>query len=360
MSELSFYSIDSFLGWLKGTAFPAAPGTVYLALYNGDPDQNGTEVTTLVNASGRQAITFGSIVHHQITTTALIDFGNAASATTVSWLAVFDAASGGNCLTRRALAAPVAIASGQDAKVNVGDLTIQLTELDDRLTVGGGGGTSALAVDGTSTLGAYSEFTTSPTATLTTTKAGDLIVAQVFTAHISSNGTYCTVTGVSGGGLTWSKRQGADYTDATNNYDSTVEVWTAVAPGALSNVVITATLSAQARYAGINAFGISGINTSSPYDSNASVPASGHDNSAGSSVPGATISTTNAHDFILGVFYNSGGYGNSLQSGFTALFQNTSALIQYKVVSSPQSNLSVNQGTSIPSWGAVVDAYCGT
>jgi hypothetical protein len=135
MSELSFYSIDSFLGWLKGTAFPAAPGTVYLALFNGDPDQNGTEVTTLVNASGRQAITFGSIVHHQITTTALIDFGNAANATTVSWLAVFDAVSGGNCLTRRALAAPVTIASGQDVKVNIADLTIRLTRLQDKITL---------------------------------------------------------------------------------------------------------------------------------------------------------------------------------------------------------------------------------
>ena len=134
MSELSFYSIDTFLGWIKGTAFPSAPSTVYLALFNGDPDQNGVEVTTLVNAGGRQAITFGSIVHHQITTTAAIDFGTAANATTVSWLAVFDAASVGNCLTRRALAAPVAVAAGQHVTVNIADLTIRLTKLQDKIS----------------------------------------------------------------------------------------------------------------------------------------------------------------------------------------------------------------------------------
>src|SRR5262245_14682258 len=97
MSELSFYSIDSFLSWINGSPFPSAPDAVYLALCNGDPDQNGIEVTTLVRPSGRPSVSFGSIVHHQITTQAAADFGSAANATTVSWLAIFDAATGGNC-----------------------------------------------------------------------------------------------------------------------------------------------------------------------------------------------------------------------------------------------------------------------
>src|SRR5262249_43912750 len=57
------------------------------------------------------------------------------SAATVSWLAVFDAATGGNCLTRRALTATVAIAAGVDVSVDIANLTIQLTRLVDKLTL---------------------------------------------------------------------------------------------------------------------------------------------------------------------------------------------------------------------------------
>ena len=32
MSELSYYSIDTFLSWMTGTTFPSPPSAVYLAL----------------------------------------------------------------------------------------------------------------------------------------------------------------------------------------------------------------------------------------------------------------------------------------------------------------------------------------
>jgi hypothetical protein len=135
MSELSFYSIGSFLSWMTGTTFPNPPSAVYLALFNGDPDQNGVEVTSQVTTSGRPSINFGPIVHHEITNQSQIDFGNAANAATVSWLAVFDAASAGNCLTKRVLEAPVAVAVGDDVNVAIADLTVRLTKLQDKITV---------------------------------------------------------------------------------------------------------------------------------------------------------------------------------------------------------------------------------
>jgi hypothetical protein len=360
MSELSFYSIDSFLGWLKGTAFPAAPGTVYLALYNGDPDQNGTEVTTLVNASGRQAITFGSIVHHQITTTALIDFGNAASATTVSWLAVFDAVSGGNCLTRRALEAPVSIASGQDVKVNIADLTIRLIKLDDKLSVSGGA-TSVPPVLDAFVSGGESADTNTASATITTALANELIVAFVLMNN-QDGGPARTVSSISGGGLTWTKRKATTpWSDAQFSFQNNIEIWTAKASSALSSQTITATLSGNSSFANIFLLGIANLNFSNPFDSNASIPAIASFNSGTTSAPNLTLSTDHPNDFIVAMFDTTHTpSGGSTQPGWTSLAQNTSLTFQYKIVSSPQSNLNINRGTNAENgWGAIADAYSG-
>jgi hypothetical protein len=54
---------DRVLNWLKGTAFAAAPGTLYLGLYTTAPDDTGGGVEVSGNAYARQAITFGAITN---------------------------------------------------------------------------------------------------------------------------------------------------------------------------------------------------------------------------------------------------------------------------------------------------------
>jgi hypothetical protein len=51
------------LNWLKGSAFAAAPGTLYLALFTAAPDDTGGGTEVSGNAYARQPITFGAIAN---------------------------------------------------------------------------------------------------------------------------------------------------------------------------------------------------------------------------------------------------------------------------------------------------------
>ena len=101
MSGNSTYFGALIEGWLKGTQMPTPPVAVYVALYNGDPTDagtGGTEVTTAVHTAGRLAATFGAITGKVTANSAIVNFGNAAGATTLTHFGIFDAASGGNML----------------------------------------------------------------------------------------------------------------------------------------------------------------------------------------------------------------------------------------------------------------------
>lgn len=101
MAGKSTYLETKLLSWIKGSAFPTAPASVYVALFNGDPTDAGTggaEVTTLVRTAGRVASTFGAIANRTISNSAVVDFGNAETKTDVTHFALFDAAASGNML----------------------------------------------------------------------------------------------------------------------------------------------------------------------------------------------------------------------------------------------------------------------
>lgn len=122
MTEASTFLGDKILNWLKGTAFSAAPASIYASLWNGDPDAGGTEVTGTVNLT-RQAITLGAVGSRQATTTATINFGTANGAASVSFFAIYDASTNGNQLLKKAI--PVgAISNGLPVRVLSGDLVL--------------------------------------------------------------------------------------------------------------------------------------------------------------------------------------------------------------------------------------------
>lgn len=140
--------------------------------------------------------------------------------------------------------------------------------------------------------------TTSGTCSLTTTGAAIIVVA-VCLERTSAQGSNATVSSVSGGSLTWTRRaQTQQHFSTTTNQYLTVETWWAYAASALSAATITVTASATVDDASILAFGVTGAaSTTAPWDANASLPAAA--SSATAPTPGVAISTTSGNALVL-------------------------------------------------------------
>jgi hypothetical protein len=102
-NALTNYAGDYLANWMAGVASFPVNGTRSLALYNGDPQGAGSEVTTTVRGAGRLAITslIGAASAGVATNSSLLNFGNSADNATVSYDALYDAA--GNMLFSAAL-----------------------------------------------------------------------------------------------------------------------------------------------------------------------------------------------------------------------------------------------------------------
>jgi hypothetical protein len=119
---MSAYLGDKLLNWIKGTAFGTAPASAYAALWNGDPDAGGTEVTGTVNLT-RQAVTWGSVSSRALTNTAEVNFGTANAGATVTFVTLEDAASASNRLSKKAIAS-AGVTSGEKVAIAAGALVL--------------------------------------------------------------------------------------------------------------------------------------------------------------------------------------------------------------------------------------------
>jgi len=125
---------NELVDWLIGKADPVpASGTRYVALFDGDPQGAGNEVTTTIRPAGRLEVTAsmedaGTTTAGEASTTADIDFGNADSDASVSHLAIYDAASGGTLLASDALTGGTqSVTAGNPVKIPAGDLTVSIS-----------------------------------------------------------------------------------------------------------------------------------------------------------------------------------------------------------------------------------------
>lgn len=191
----------------------------------------------------------------------------------------------------------------------------------------------ALALDGSANVNATAN---SLGVSLTTSNADCVIVVS-----ITTNGG--PVTGVTASGLTFSK-----HAEKPGGSAATIELWIAVAASPLSSVTITVTTT-WSQFLTVTAFGVSGADTSTIFDGNASVP----DERA--TAP-CTISTDEDDTFIIGAFRMSASASPSEGAGFTKIFGANFQLTQYLIASSPQSNLSVPTGGGAASNGALATA----
>lgn len=186
---------------------------------------------------------------------------------------------------------------------------------------------------------------TSGSVSLTTTQANDLIYVVVAIDDTSANVT------ISGAGLTWISRGSA--TASTGK----VHTFYAISPNALSVVSITATISGR-EYFVLTAFGISGVDTANPFDSNLLTPVSGSGNSNSPSVSFTTVSN---NDLIIGAAYIN-GTPPTVGTGYTeiAMLSSGSQLVgatEYKNAVEPCSpKVLFSMGTSINFWAVIGDA----
>lgn len=214
----------------------------------------------------------------------------------------------------------------------------------------------ALAVDG-HVLGNWSSGTSFTAPGLTTANAGDVIVGCVVTGSTS----LVKVSSLSTPGVVWNS---TPRKQLTWNTTFSIEIWHGVAAAALSSVTTTVNLTGTPSSAArASVFGVSGANTGSISDPNASLPATA---TGAASAPTTTgVSTSNANDMIIAVTGHDNKGAETAGSGFTLIdsgFSSTTnpgCSTEDKVVSATQSSISVAFGTATGTgqqWAMVVDA----
>ena len=123
-----------------------------------------------------------------------------------------------------------------------------------------------------------------------TTTGNELLLAFVATDYLG--GTNTSVTGVTGGGLTWA------LVGRTNVQAGSSEVWRAFAPSPLTNVSVVATLS-QAVDSMMTVVSFSNVDTSGTNGSGAIGATASANSIAGA--PSATLTTTRNNSWVFGV-----------------------------------------------------------
>lgn len=117
------------IDWMTGKATPAAIGTRYVSIWNGDPQGAGTEVTSTVTGSAtRPSITFAAASGGSASSDATVTFtANASGTATINYVALHSASTGtGNVLASCAVTAKN-ITPGDSVSIASGSATVQIT-----------------------------------------------------------------------------------------------------------------------------------------------------------------------------------------------------------------------------------------
>ncbi len=209
-------------------------------------------------------------------------------------------------------------------------------------------GTSSLALDGNAIFNEFGEAGAlrldSASVTLTTSHANDVIILDILQNETTVKSISDTAD------LNWQLRAVA------GTAPQTIYEYYAIAPNALSADAITVNFSSQPTYVDLNAFGISDANTSSPFDSDVSAPAT-------PATSTGSVTTSNANDFIFASYRfssNSTSLYDQIPSagpGWTAINANGDYyLSEYQIVSATQTGLVATASATEDEDGGIVDA----
>lgn len=109
---------------LRGAAF-TVNSSAYAQLHSGDPGIAGN--VNIISGPARQLLAFGSVASGgSIANTGQVDFPSM-PATTVSWITLWTAASGGTFLFRGQLSEPVTTVLNDTFTLTAGDVTVSMT-----------------------------------------------------------------------------------------------------------------------------------------------------------------------------------------------------------------------------------------
>jgi hypothetical protein len=110
----------------KNTAY-TPPTSIYMALFTSDPGEDGTGTEVTGGAYARKAATFNTATSGSIITSSDITYDIAtANWGTITHVALYDAVTGGNILVSGTLTTAKTINTGDQLKINAGDITIYL------------------------------------------------------------------------------------------------------------------------------------------------------------------------------------------------------------------------------------------
>ena len=114
-------------GTVRNTSYPA-PRDVYLALFTSDPTKDNTGIEVVGESYTRQKIAFNVPASGVTANSAQIDFATATSNWGfVGWVGIFDNPVSGNLLYFTALENTKEILTGDQFRVGVDKLNLQLT-----------------------------------------------------------------------------------------------------------------------------------------------------------------------------------------------------------------------------------------
>lgn len=121
------YTDNKLIDHLLGSGTFTKPSSLYLALFVGDPQSGGSEVSTSGSAYVREAASF-SVTGGTATNSSAIEFPAATSSWgTVNYIAIYDASTSGNMLVSAALTSAKTIGSGDVLRFPTSQLSVTLT-----------------------------------------------------------------------------------------------------------------------------------------------------------------------------------------------------------------------------------------
>jgi chitodextrinase len=209
-----------------------------------------------------------------------------------------------------------------------------------------GSGNTASSPDGTFTTLAHaplaidvqvSKHPSSAAATITSpsfsTKQGNELLEAFIATDGPGSGSSQTIGSVTGGGLTWTLRS------RSNSRPGAAEIWQAVAPAALSNVTVTATLSSGSYVGAMTVVSFTGANTSV----NGATASTG----AASGAPTASLTTTGANSWVFAV-------GNDYDNAIARTVGVSQTLVDQYLASVGDTYWVQRQNTTTPNSGTSV------
>lgn len=123
--SLSNFAENEIADWLGGNGAPSTVSNVYVKLHVDDPGEDCT--SNPATETTRVEATFGSASGGSVTNDAEVLWTDVAASETYSHFSIWDHPTAGNPLGSGALTAPKAVTAGEDARFDVGALTVTVT-----------------------------------------------------------------------------------------------------------------------------------------------------------------------------------------------------------------------------------------